>query len=68
MNREFVQSSNLRSVGYEDDTLEIAFRNGGIYQYFGVPEHIFHGLMRAPSKGRYHHAHIKGRFTYKRLA
>lgn len=42
--------------------LEIAFREGGIYQYHGVPHGVYEALMRAPSKGRYFHDHIKDRY------
>jgi len=68
MNRKAVDSSNLRSVGYESGTLEIAFHGGRVYQYYNVPEHIYHGLMRADSKGKYHHQHIKSCYGYKRIA
>lgn len=61
MRRTPVGSSNLASVGYEVETstLEIEFHNGGIYQYSGVPENIYQGLMDAASKGRYFHQNIK---------
>jgi hypothetical protein len=56
-----VESSNLTSVGYDRQSsiLEVEFRSGGIYQYFGVPEHIYEGLISAGSKGSYFHQHIK---------
>ncbi|EFF2588943.1 KTSC domain-containing protein [Escherichia coli] len=43
MIRNYVSSSNLQSVGYDSATLtlEIAFHNGGIYQYSGVPSRIY---------------------------
>lgn len=47
--------------------LEIAFHSGGLYQYFNVPESVFHGLMAASSKGRYFHAHIRDRYRYQRI-
>jgi hypothetical protein len=59
MNRIPVISSNLESVGYENRILEIRFHSGGTYQYFDVPEHLYHGLMNAPSKGAYFDQHIK---------
>lgn len=59
MNRTPVRSSNIASVGYENGTLEIAFVDGGVYQYFNVPEHVYQSLMSAASKGRYFHDHIK---------
>ncbi len=53
MNRQFVQSSDLQSIGYDQNTnvLEVEFKSGGIYQYFKVPESIYVGLVNASSKG-----------------
>jgi hypothetical protein len=67
MNRIFIQSSNLESVGWEAGTLEIKFKRGGIYQYSNVPEHIFQSLLIAPSKGRYFAQFIKDRYFTIRL-
>lgn len=55
MERIPVDSSNLKSVGYDpvEHLLEIAFHSGGIYRYFEVPESVYRDLMRADSKGRY---------------
>ena len=61
MNRESVTSSNLSSVGYDPQaqTLEIEFNNGGLYQYFDVPNSIYTGLMSADSHGKYFDVYIK---------
>lgn len=61
MERSYVSSSNLASVGYDAslNTLEIQFKNGGIYQYFNVPESIYKGLMNASSHGSYFDAYVK---------
>lgn len=61
MNRVSVVSSNVAEVGYDPETktLEVAFINGGIYQYFGVPVSIYNGLRVAPSVGRYLDANVK---------
>ncbi len=69
MNRQFVQSSNLKSVGYDRETnvLEIEFHSGGVYQYLNVPESVFKALLNAASKGTYFHANIKERYKYKRI-
>jgi len=69
MDRKTVRSSNIRAVGYnpESKTLEVEFPSGGIYQYFGVPENINQGLMRASSKGSYFHDHIKDRYRCKQV-
>ncbi len=66
MDRVPVSSTNLVSVGYDSDsqTLEIEFKGNSVYQYFGVPPHIYEELVNAPSKGSYHHQHIKDVYPY----
>ncbi len=56
-----VRSSNISSIGYDarSEILVMAFHSGAVYQYFGVPKHIYHGLMHAPSHGKYFDSHIK---------
>ena len=70
MNRDRVSSSNLEAVGYDPSTmtLEIEFLNGGVYQYFNVPAHVYSGLMSASSHGSYFDAHIKkGGYSYRKI-
>lgn len=65
-----IQSSNISSVGYDPiaSTLEIEFHSGGIYQYYGVPRHVYDGLMKAESKGSYFHHNIKmAGYPYKKV-
>lgn len=64
-----VRSSNLASVGHDAKrrVLEIEFRHGAVYRYYNVPREVFHGLMRAESKGRWFAAKIRNRFRYERL-
>ena len=69
MNRQFVSSSNIRSIGYDllSKILEIEFHSGGIYQYSGVPEHHYAGLMSAPSHGTYFAQNIKNSFQVTKI-
>jgi len=69
INRVPVESSNLRSVGYDPDAqmLEIEFRNGGICQYYGVPETVYLQLMAASSKGKFFHVYIKDIYPYAKI-
>ena len=69
MERISVNSSNISSVGYDVDsqTLEIEFHNGGVYQYAGIPESEYEGLMSSDSKGKYFHANIKSRYPFSKL-
>ena len=64
MERVAVQSTEIAIVGYDTktQTLEIAFRNGGVYQYKNVPEEIHQNLMSAPSHGIYFNQNIKDRY------
>ena len=63
MNRQYVSSSDIKSIGYENNTLEIEFHSGGIYQYLDVPEEIYIGLMNAKSHGQYFHRNIKNKYN-----
>lgn len=59
MYRQFVSSSDIRSVGYENNTLEIEFNSGGVYQYHGVSQDRYYSLISAGSCGKYFHNFIK---------
>lgn len=70
MERISVSSSHLLSVGYDPktQTLEIQFTDYSVYQYFGVPQSIYNGLMGASSHGSYFDARIKkGGYSYRRI-
>lgn len=69
MNRQTVSSSNIASIGYDADsqTLEIEFLNGGVYQYFDIPQHMYRGLMQADSHGQFLAQNIKGVYRYSKV-
>lgn len=69
VNRQLVNSSNIRAVGYEPEIriLEVEFHGGGLYQYSGVPESVYKGLMQAASKGSYFHHHVKDKYPFRKL-
>lgn len=64
-----VSSSNIASVGYDPDNevLEVEFNGGRVYQYLGVPQSRYEGLMSAASHGTYLERHIKGIYSYRRV-
>lgn len=68
MERLPVESSCLSSVGHQGTTLELEFRTGSVYAYAEVPADEYCALLAAPSLGRYFHAHIRGRYPYRRLS
>lgn len=51
MERQLVSSSRIRSVGWENNVLEVEFHNGSIYQYFNVSYREFIFFMNSPSLG-----------------
>lgn len=61
MHRDPVQSSNIKSVGYDASTgtLQVEFRNGGLFDYAGVTPEQHAEMMGADSVGRYFHGHIR---------
>ena len=64
-----VSSSNINAIGYDEQslTLEVDFKNGGSYQYLGVPPSVHQALMRASSHGKYLESHIKGRYGFNKV-
>lgn len=69
MKREPVESSSLASVGYDAATavLEIAFREGGVYQYFQVPSRVYRELMEADSHGAYFTRFVRPVYRFRRV-
>jgi hypothetical protein len=69
MDRTPVQSSNIAEVGYDPTTmtLEVAFKDGSVYQYFDVPAPLQQEFLSAESLGKFLHAHIKNNYRYAKL-
>lgn len=69
MDRNYVASSNIASVGYDEQTqtLEVEFINGTIYQYYNVPLNLYEQLMQEGSKGRFLNTYIKNAYPYSRV-
>ena len=65
---ETPESSNIARFSHDDASyiLKVEFKNGGIYDYFDVPQHVFEGMCNAPSKGQYLAQQIKGTYRYAR--
>lgn len=63
-----VESSNIAGVDYSPirKELEVHFKRGGIYTYFGVDEVTYDMLMEAPSVGSFFNQHIKDIYEWVR--
>jgi len=62
----YVDSSNIESIGYDDDAqeLHVQFVSGGYYIYHQVPSQIYEDLMSAPSKGSFLNREVKGVYQF----
>ena len=70
MRRVPVTSTNLAAVGYDGfaRVLEVEFLDGRVYQYFGVPMHIYHDLLEFRGPGVYLDTEVKkAGFPYQRV-
>ena len=69
MDRIKVNSSNIKSIGFDSDNfiLEIEFKNGTVGQYKKVIPQIHNALINAPSIGSYFHNYIKNSYEYKKV-
>ena len=70
MDRQPVVSSNIVSIGYDenDEILEVEFKKEKVYQYFGVPLNIYNELMAASSKGKFHRRYIMNAYPFEQIA
>jgi hypothetical protein len=66
MQRRSVTSSNIASIGWDDNVLEIEFFSGHIYEYHDVPESEYQALLGASSIGKAARE-LAGRYTATRL-
>lgn len=70
MKRIYVESSNIKSIGYDEimNILQVEFKNGSIYNYFDIPKIIYTNLINAESHGKYLDKYIKkSGFKYEKV-
>src|SRR5215475_13390627 len=69
MERKRVNSSKLRSVGYDEatKTLEVEMSNGQVYQYTGVYPEVYRRFMAAPNPTRFFDDKIDEEYTARRV-
>jgi hypothetical protein len=69
MERKRVNSSKIRSVGYDEksQTLEIEFSNGQVYQYVKVYPEVFRRFMAAPNPTSFYDDKIAEDYTGRRV-
>lgn len=69
MKREPCQFNDATSVGFEKNskTLEVEFRNGAIYQFFGVPEDVVAALLGKAGTETSLLQLIKGKYRFSKV-
>ena len=70
MNSIVVESATLATLAYEEarEILQLEFRSGAFYRYYGVPVPVYEALLAAPSKGGYFNRAIRGNFPHWRAS
>lgn len=58
-----IDSSFIKSIAYRDEQLFVTMQNG-TYCYYDVPESVFKEFLAAPSKGKFFHERINGKYPY----
>lgn len=51
MQRHSVSSSRISSVGWSEDTMEVQFHNGAVYQYYSVTQSEYSAFLNSSSLG-----------------
>ena len=69
MQRKRVNSSKVRSVGYDEGTrtLEVEMSNGQVFQYVGVYPEVYRRFMAAPNPTAFFDDKIAEEYTAKRV-
>lgn len=73
-----LESSNIEGAGFaieegpegeiaDEGVLFLAFRDGGVYRYEGVPMAVANDFWGAESQGKFFHAEIKGRYDFSQV-
>ena len=64
---EWVDSSSIDQIGYDEDNRElwIRFKSGETYAYSDVPATTHEEIMRADSKGSYFNREVKPNYAYR---
>lgn len=69
MERKRVNSSRIRSIGYDErnQLLEVELSNGTVYQYSRVSPEVHRRFMAAPNPTSYYDDKIAEEYTARRV-
>ena len=68
MEWKVMASSTVERVAYNASsmTLSVEFKNGGVYEYFDVPQQVYDDFLVAASPGGFLAQEIKPHYRYAR--
>ena len=69
MNLKPVESSNISHAGYDpvSGTMRVIFKGGNAYDYSGVSEETFNGMIKSKSVGKFFHLNIRAKHNFKKV-
>ncbi len=69
MERRKVNSSKIRSVGYDERArmLEVEHNDGSIYQYSDVSNEVYRRMMSAPTIASFYQDRVEEDYSRKRV-
>lgn len=62
-----VNSSNIKTVDWDKNMLDVEFHKGTHYRYFNVPIDVFKSLINAQSVGKYFNSNISKHYNFERV-
>lgn len=66
MDRKPVTSSNIESVGWENDCLEVKFKGSpNCHRFYGVSKEGYEALLAASSVGTHFHANVRTNLKFR---
>lgn len=67
MMNQSVISTNIKHIGWSEETLYIKFKSGDVYSYDEVPLEVYQQLVTAESVGQSFHKLIKNVFNHSKV-
>ena len=65
---EVITASKIADFKYKSQTLQINFADGSSYEYFGVPNSIYHKFVNSDTPDRFGRRHIYHSYTYRKAS
>ena len=59
-----VDSTAIERIGWETGMMDVHFKDGRSYRYYGIPESVYEEVLDADSIGRAFNIMIKDKYEY----